>query len=126
MFSMEQSRPPRGRPNRQPRTSITDPRALTRRERVVLAEMARGLENAEIAERLCLSRSTLKHHVSHILQKLGVANRTQAVLAAINRGWTDPDAEWTTPTGEPESGHESRVFAKQLRLPRLEGESPDT
>jgi len=56
---------------------------LTMREQQVLALMVEGLNNPEIAERLIVSRSTVKFHVSSILSKLGVAGRTEAVAFAI-------------------------------------------
>lgn len=58
-------------------------RDLTRREREVLALLVKGLNNPEIAERLSLSRATVKVHVSNILSKLGVANRAEAISVAI-------------------------------------------
>jgi DNA-binding NarL/FixJ family response regulator len=59
---------------------------LTRREREVLVLLAQGCDNAEIGRRLFLSPSTVKHHVSRVLQKLGVANRLQAAAFAIRHG----------------------------------------
>jgi len=56
---------------------------LTRREHEVLALLAKGLSNPEIAERLCVSRATIKVQVSSILSKLGVSNRAEAVSIAI-------------------------------------------
>jgi NarL family two-component system response regulator LiaR len=56
---------------------------LTRREREVLALLAKGLSNPDIAERLCVSRATIKVQVSSILSKLGVSNRAEAVSIAI-------------------------------------------
>jgi NarL family two-component system response regulator LiaR len=56
---------------------------LTPREREVLALMVEGLRNAKIAERLTVSPSTVKFHVSRILSKLGVSSRTEAVAMAL-------------------------------------------
>lgn len=67
-----------------------DPAGLTTRQREVLALVARGLSNAEIAEELFISEKTAGHHVSAILAKLGVASRTQATAVSISRGWVEP------------------------------------
>jgi DNA-binding NarL/FixJ family response regulator len=60
--------------------------ALTAREREVLALVARGLSNQQIAEGLSISERTARTHVSSILTKLGLASRTQAALWAIREG----------------------------------------
>jgi DNA-binding NarL/FixJ family response regulator len=57
--------------------------ALTRREREVLAELAKGRSNREIARALQVSEKTVKAHVSSVLAKLGVQDRTQAALLAV-------------------------------------------
>jgi DNA-binding NarL/FixJ family response regulator len=59
---------------------------LSPREREVLALVGEGCDNAEIAQRLYLSQSTVKNHVSKLLEKLGAANRVQAVVFGIRRG----------------------------------------
>ena len=56
---------------------------LTRREREVLALLVQGMSNPEIAERLVISRSTVKVHISSILSKLGVSSRAEAISVAI-------------------------------------------
>lgn len=56
---------------------------LTPREREVLALMVEGLTNPEIADRLSISRATATAHVSHILNKLGVSNRAEAIVLAV-------------------------------------------
>jgi two-component system, NarL family, response regulator LiaR len=62
---------------------------LTNREREVLREMGSGRSNKEIAAQLCISEKTVKVHVSHILGKLCVYDRTQAVLEAARLGMVD-------------------------------------
>jgi DNA-binding NarL/FixJ family response regulator len=66
----------------------TDP--LTDREREVLTLIARGMCNREIAGELYLSQTTVKTHVARVLRKLGLRDRTQAVVAAYDLGLVEP------------------------------------
>lgn len=67
------------------------PEALTVRETEVLHLLARGQSNKEIAHTLQLAEDTVKTHIRHILAKLGVQSRTQAVLQAIHLGLISPN-----------------------------------
>ena len=71
-----------------PIKSVADPRLdqLTNREREVLAAVAKGLSNAELADALFMSLATAKTHVSHLLTKFAVRDRAQLVVVAYETG----------------------------------------
>lgn len=71
--------------------------SLTAREREVVAHVAEGKTNAQIANALVVSRSTVKAHVEHIINKLGVSDRTQAAVRAIQLGILDEIVDTTVP-----------------------------
>jgi DNA-binding NarL/FixJ family response regulator len=77
-------RPP---PGSQPPAQLGD---LTEREREVLALIGRGLTNDEIADRLFISGTTVRTHVTHVLQKLQLRDRIQAVILAYESGLVRP------------------------------------
>jgi DNA-binding NarL/FixJ family response regulator len=68
------------------------PDGLTPREAEVLALIAGGLTNTEIADRLVVSAATVKSHVNHIFAKAGVRDRAQAVVYAYEHGLAEPGA----------------------------------
>jgi NarL family two-component system response regulator LiaR len=77
----------------QPPTQARTEEPLTEREVEVLKLIARGMSNQEIAEKLVISETTVRTHVSRILSKLHLASRTQAALYALKEGLAELDDE---------------------------------
>lgn len=78
--------------NQSPSQPLTE-EPLTEREVEVLKQVAQGRSNQQIADNLVLSERTVRAHVSHILDKLHLANRTQAALYALRKGITDLETD---------------------------------
>jgi DNA-binding NarL/FixJ family response regulator len=72
-----------------PRRPVAACPELSPRERSVLALMVDGYQNAEIARRLYVSPSTVKNHVSHVFEKLGVRSRIEAATLAVANDLVD-------------------------------------
>jgi DNA-binding CsgD family transcriptional regulator len=95
-----------GRGGDEPARRAADPArlwGLTRREREVFEQLARGASNAEIAAGLVLSNATVKTHVGRILAKLGLRDRAQAIVFAYETGFVQPGVDSAPPphTGIP-------------------------
>lgn len=73
---------------KKPATSITS--KLTEREIEILQLLARGLSNEDIAKQIYLSEGTVRNHITSIVAKLGVSDRTQAAIIALQHGLANP------------------------------------
>jgi DNA-binding NarL/FixJ family response regulator len=71
-------------------TTPTQMTQLTPREREVLILLAQGLSNADVARQLFISEATVKTHLAHVMTKLGVREKAQAVIAAYQTGLIQP------------------------------------
>lgn len=74
-----------------PKSQVTPAETLTEREMDVLRLIGKGMTNQQIGETLFIGIKTVKTHVSNILAKLGVEDRTQAAILALRNGWVDAD-----------------------------------
>lgn len=89
LMSAVAENPPPGKPKPAPLPAALE--RLTEREREVLALLAQGLTNRQIAEQMVVSESTVKTHVSNVLDKLGLEDRTRAAIWALKHGWDSPE-----------------------------------
>ncbi|KEO82164.1 response regulator [Tumebacillus flagellatus] len=76
-----------------PKSPTPTAETLTEREMDVLRLIGRGMTNQQIGETLYIGIKTVKTHVSNILAKLGVEDRTQAAILAIRNGWVDAESK---------------------------------
>ena len=74
---------------REGRPKLKDAVRMTKREKEVIRFVSDGMSNKEIAGLLGISHQTVKNHVTSILRKFGVEDRTQAVVYALKRGWVN-------------------------------------
>lgn len=92
----------------QPLDGLTAP--LSRREMDVLGLIRDGCINKEIAQRLCVTEQTVKSHVTSILRKLNVNDRTQAVLTAVRQGWMTLQREEQGQTDQSQDGKSRKAL----------------
>lgn len=84
---------------------------LTRREAEILDYIAHGYMNKQIAVKLFISEQTIKNHMSSILRKLEVSDRTQAVVMAMQNGWV---SSWSGESPEPVSGGKINISPQKF------------
>jgi len=65
---------------------------ITKREYEIISLLGEGLQNKQIASRLSISETTVRHHLTSIFDKLGVANRLELIVYAYRQGLTSPTA----------------------------------
>ena len=80
---------------------MIDKQTLSPREQEILALVAQGLTNREIAQQLSISPNTVKVHLSNVFEKAGVSSRTEATLYGIEHGLVDVPGSESTQTGSP-------------------------
>ena len=104
---------------------MADINDLSEREREILVLAAKGASNKQIAQELFISTNTVKVHLRHIFNKIGVASRTEAAMFAVGAGLVDPggaadQAEITgKPPGMPGDSEGKDLKEKKLRSRRL-------
>ena len=95
---------------------------LSPREVEILDNIAKGMTNKQVAYALSISEQTVKNHMSSILRKLSVNDRTQAVVYAMKQGWVEDSGGLTTPEepGTPPPGRRftGRLASRRARPPR--------
>jgi DNA-binding CsgD family transcriptional regulator len=74
-------------------TGQGQPVDLTKRQREILRCLARGMPNSAVGEKLCISRATVRNHIQHVLEKLGVHNKLAAVAFAYRHDLIGPEGE---------------------------------
>ena len=112
---------PRSTSRRPPGRASEAPDGLTPREVEVLALIAEGRSNAEVAASLFVSEATVKTHVNHLLAKTGMRDRAQLVGYAFRRAWPRPDAIGPDLERGPPPRGGGRVARRSTRAPTRPG-----
>jgi DNA-binding NarL/FixJ family response regulator len=73
------------------KSEATQDFGISSRERQVITHVVAGYTNKDLARKLGISQQTAKHHLTNIFDKLGVSNRLELVLFAIDHGWINKD-----------------------------------